>query len=139
VPDEAAEAITAAAVLGGLGQHVTRLDDAIGTALSRLGGERLAAVWQLTAVDALLAWADEPERLQTRWQEAWEAARPLWRVDEARLDEITRAQNGRITAVCGPNIHTLANVLPESNGPITWLEADDREYLWLVRLRTGVG
>ncbi|MBX3057914.1 MAG: hypothetical protein KF770_15720 [Anaerolineae bacterium] len=138
IPDDAAEAVAAAAALGGLGQQVTGLDDAIGAGLHRFGEQRLAGVWHLTAADALMAWAGDHEQLQVRWQEAWDAACPLWRVDEARLAESVREQNGWGTAVCGADAHLLADLLPETDGNMTWLPSGDRKRLWLARVRTGI-
>jgi hypothetical protein len=139
IPNDAAEAVAAATALGGLGQQVTDLDDIISAGLRRLGEQRLAGVWQLTVVDALMAWAGDHKQLQVRWQEAWEEACPLWRVDEARLAESVREQNGRGTAVCGADAHLLADLLPETDGDVTWLESGDRKRLWLVRVRAGLG
>lgn len=139
VGSAAAEAVMAANACGGLGQHVCLPDEKIGDALQRLAVQRLASVWQLTAVDALLSWKEDADQMQASWQEAWAAARPLWRVDETRLDEATRAQNGRITALCGAAAPALGQLLPELDEAMVYWESADREHLWVVRVRAGLG
>ena len=137
VPDAAAEATTAATAVGGLGQQITALDDTVENPLLRFGGERLAAIWQVGCAEALSARLPD-DALEAHCRFAWEAACPLWRIDEARLDESHRSQSNRLTAVCGQNIHKLAAQLPGEDGPIWQLETNDQEYLWLVRVRGGL-
>ncbi len=138
IPDEQAEAIAAAATVGGLGQHVKRLDDAIIEPLRRLGGKRLAGVWALTAVDALAACAGSHDRVRQWWAQGQDAARPLWRLDEARLDETARTENGRLTFVCGANAHLAADLLSEQKGVVCSLPSGDRERLLILCVRTGL-
>ncbi|MCP4425770.1 MAG: hypothetical protein GY803_14855, partial [Chloroflexi bacterium] len=68
IPAAAAEAVTAAAAVGGLGRQVKLLDDTIWEPLRRFGQERLASVWDLTAVDVLSTWSDNHDSSVTHWQ-----------------------------------------------------------------------
>ena len=137
VPDAATEAMAAATAIGGLGQQVTRLDDSVEKPLWDFGSERLAAIWQMGCAEALMALlpADVLE-VQSRF--AWEAASPLWRVDEARLDEGFRATTNQLTAVCGKNIQKFTNYLPDDEGSLWQIETNDPEHLWLIRVRAGL-
>ncbi len=139
VDNPADEAIMAAAACGGLGQQVARLDETIGTALQQLAARRMNGVRGITAVDALLSWIEDADQMPSHWRSAWAAARPLWRVDETRLDETTRAQNGRITALCGLSAPALAHLLPPLDEELACWESAERERLWLVRARAGLG
>lgn len=138
VPDVQAEAILAAEAVGGLGQQVSHLDDAIIDKLWRVGGERLAKVWDLTAVDALTAVWEQEEEAVAHWEAAWSAACPLWRFDEAQLDEATRSCALEEALLCGANTYLLDGVLPHTEEPIQHIEATDKETLWLLRLRAGL-
>lgn len=139
VSSAAAEAVMAANACGGLGQHVCLPDEKIGDALQQMAIRRMAGVWQLTAVDALLSWKEDADQMQASWQEAWATARPLWRVDETRLNEAARAQNGRVTALCGAAAPALGQLLPELDEVMVCWESADREHLWVVRVRAGLG
>lgn len=139
VPDEAAEAVAAAAAVGGLGPQMKALDDTIVEPLWRYGKERLAAVWSLTAVDALAAVAGEERQLRQKVQEGWDAACPLWRHDEARLPEPVRARQHRLAVICGAGARLLADMLPaEIDHSLQWWESGDRQRLWLVRAHSGL-
>jgi hypothetical protein len=137
VPDAAAEAVVAAAAIGGLGQQIRLLDDTIETPLLRLGGERLVTLWQVGCAEVLKTRLTN-EALKVHCRFAWEAACPLWRVDEARLAESQRSQVNGLTAVCGHNSQQLAAYLPDEDGSLWLMESEDREFLWLVRVRAGL-
>ncbi|MCB8944028.1 MAG: hypothetical protein H6658_09765 [Ardenticatenaceae bacterium] len=137
VPDPTGEAVSAAAQVGGLGQQVTALDDTVEIPLRRLGKERVAALGQWGCADVLLA-QFEAEALQAHCHFAWEAACPLWRVDEAQLGEQQRAQVGQLTAVCGHNCQQATPYLPQEENALWLLETADKTHLWLLRVRTGL-
>jgi hypothetical protein len=137
VPDAATEATAAATAIGGLGRQVTGLDDTVEKPLMDFGGERLAAIWQVGCAEALMALLSG-EALVAHCRFAWEAACPLWRVDEARLDEGYRTSANRLTAVCGIKMQKFTTYLPDENGPIWQIESGDQEHLWLIRVRAGL-
>lgn len=137
-PDPAAEAISAAAACGGLGQQLNRLDERIGVTLTQFGAKRLTAVKRFTTVDILLAALSVKEPLLTIWQNGWEAASPLWRYDEARLNESARAWQRQRAFVCGGDAPSLADLLGDAAEAITWIDSADREQLFVLRARTGL-
>lgn len=138
VPDDQIEAVVAAAAVGGLGKQVKQLDDAIIVPLRRLGAERLVGLWKFTAVDALAACLQNHDQVQQWWEQEQDAARPLWRLDETRLDETARTQNGRLTFVCGADAPLVADLLPEQRDQIRPLPSNDQERMLLACVRTGL-
>ncbi len=138
IPDEAQEAIFAAAAIGGLGQQINMLDDAVLASLRQVAAERLAGVWGLTAVNALTATNSSSDSLQETWSQQWETARPLWRLEEARLDEINRMQTDHHAFVCGAGVQGLTPLLPDLKADISWMPSNDRQRLLLIRVRSGL-
>ena len=133
IPDDAAESLVAAAYIGGLGRQLDALDDTILAGLLNLGRQRLGGVWQLTAVDVFTAVTSDDDQREAWWQALWQSARPLWRVDEARLSEAERAGNSQMAGVSGASTDLLAGLLPGVAEPLHWLPSADRERILLVR------
>ncbi|MCP4415543.1 MAG: hypothetical protein GY805_02905 [Chloroflexi bacterium] len=143
IQNEEAEAITTATTLGGLGQHMQALDDTLFFKLPRLASERSAQVWQVTVVDALIATTNGQEQAAQWWQQGMDAACPLWRPDETRLQETERMQSGQFTFLCGakatlPPKSLLDEFLLDRSEPVHWVSTNDKERLLLLRIRTGL-
>ncbi|MCI0728544.1 MAG: hypothetical protein L0332_17740 [Chloroflexi bacterium] len=135
VADPQIEAEAAAAAIGGLGQQLIALDDAILAPLQQVAMEQLAGLDGLLAVDILHLLYPTPGELAAWWRACWEQAAPLWRHDPARLPERARAQEAAFTAVSGAAVNRLAPLLPETARS---LESGDRERIVVLRLRGGL-
>jgi len=138
VPDEAGEARLAAERLGGLGQLVTKLDDTLLEPLRRIAEERLTSVYDQSVVNILNALVDSAGEQRKQGQFAWDTACPMWRIDEACLDEITRSQPDQFTSVCGLDAQHLLDWLPHTDRDVIPLAANGKERLWLIRVRLGL-
>jgi hypothetical protein len=144
--DAEQEAILAAEAIGGLGQQLRQLDDAIVIPLAKLAGERLAGLWTLTAVDILDALLSTTHDWQAWQQAAWQAATPLWRYDEGQLSETARRENWTGVCVIGAGVDRLAatmtehasSALTEDGNSCHWLAAADHRRLIVIRLRRGL-
>lgn len=137
IPDEAAEAEAAAAAVGGLGRHLTALDDRILDELRRLAAERLAGLDNVTAVEALAALCPSPGEWQQWWQALWAEAAPLWRYDETTLGAEARGRRRIQAWVCGAGVPELPRRLQaavELPPDIQWHSSADRERILLLRL-----
>lgn len=135
----AIEATRAAAAIGGLGRHITALDDDILPSLLEAGRARLQHVAGLSATDVVATLYPSAPEIAQWWQQLWQEAAPLWRYDEAGLPERQRAQPLELTLVCGANLALLEQRLALPEGPRRrWLETPDRHRLIVIRLRGGI-
>ena len=139
VEDKAAEAIAAAAAVGGLGSQIRHLDDVILDSLHKFSQSRLAAFDQLTPADLLLAQlaADASADLSPL-QQGWDAACPLWPVDAASLDETGRLNQETLTVFCGAETMLLSDKLAGLEEMVFTLPTGWRRDLWLIRLHLGL-
>ena len=137
-----AEATNAAAAVGGLGQQLTRPDDAILPLLMAAGRERLAGIGQLTAADALALLLPDAESQAGWWEQQWLDALPLWPFDETAVTDELRSYQVELAFVVARGVHAFKQWLgPAAQPPIEdgqWLEQPDPERVLLVRLRSGI-
>jgi hypothetical protein len=144
-PDSQQEADWAAERLGGLGRQLERLDETLFVELRRLAEKRMAVVWETTAVTVLTTNLTAPAEWARWWQDARQAATPLWRCDESRLPELSR----RPQDTCSWFVGAGASHLPDqllAEGAVaaaeleqtTWIDSADRERLIHLRLRRGL-
>lgn len=146
IVDAEQEAILAAEAVGGLGQQLRQLDDAIIVPLNKLAEARLAGVWEKTAVDALDALLPTDQDWVVWQQVAWQAATPLWRYDEGQLSEAARRENWTGTCVIGAGADRLMTAFARrmemalgNDGQSCYpLLSSDRRRLVVIRLRRGV-
>ena len=133
------EAARAAGVIGGLGDQLSHLDDAILGKLLAEGRDRMMEVARMTAVEALFTLYTTPEAQQEWWREAQEKAAPLWSYDPARLSESERGNQNSLLLVCAPQAGELRErlQLPETADQ-RWVAGSDRERIWILRLRGGI-
>ncbi len=136
IPDMEKETALAAEAVGGLGEQLRQLDDAIMIPLAKLAGERLAGVWALTAVDILNLLSTTDDDWQTWQQTIWDAAMPLWRYDEGQLSEAARRSDWTGACIIGAGVEQLTERF--NNDACRCLPSNDRSRLILIRLRKSV-
>lgn len=137
IPDPRAEAIAAAAAVGGLGVQIRQLDDAILEPLRAYGRSQLAGLAQLSAAELLQIQTEDHSPDSASLKRGWEAAAPLWRVDAASLDETQRLSQQTFTVLCGADVFQLTDQLPDAAETVFTLPTGWTHHLWLIRLHTG--
>lgn len=134
------EAHLASQAVGGLAQHLTRLDDAVLLHdLIAAASERLQAVAADTAVETIRRLHHTPEALSSWWQQQWEAAAPLWPLAETLATEAERAAMKTITYASAAGIFHLADDLGLTSDPACrWLTAAQPDRILILRWRAGI-
>lgn len=134
------EASRAAAAVGGLGQHLERLDDVPVAKLRQYARERLAPLHDASAVAGLRWQYPDEMTLGDWWANFWQEAAPLWRPDETRMPELNRQSQIMLALCAAQGSQQLSSWLGEEAQAhnITWLESQDRHRLWLLRLQGGL-
>lgn len=133
------EAAQAAAELGGLGQQVAALDEAVIAGLEALGQERFRFVSEMSAVAALAATLADEQRAADWWRARHDEATPLWLFDDARQPEESRAGEQALTVVCAADCEQLQTLLALPQGPAwRWVPGGDRRCIRIMRLQAGV-
>lgn len=139
LPDMAAEAITAAAAVGGLGHQIRHLDDIIFDQLTEVAQGRLAHLAHLAPADLLLAQErGEQPSLATLLQDGWATASPLWPVDVATLDETARLHQTNVAVLCGSQVLPLSTRFTEMTDTMFTLASGWPHHLWLIRFHIGL-
>lgn len=139
VTDAAMEAQAAAAAVGGLGAQIRHLDDAIRKPLLAYARSRLAGLNQVAVAKVMLGLgARDNAAIGSLLQRGWEAASPLWPVDAASLDEMSRLQQERLTVLCGSDTQLLVEPLSSLAEAIHTMPSGWTQHLWLVRLHIGL-
>jgi hypothetical protein len=126
-----AEAEQAAAAIGGLGQQLSRPDDAVLESLFSAGLERMEEVQSLAAADILLLLYPTPDGLAGWWRSQLEAAAPLWPDDQGLAPASGPVD---LVLVCGAGALALGQALGEQDSG-RWIETADLQRLTLLRVR----
>ena len=133
------EATEAAAALGGLGRLALALDEMLIGHLRDLSRERFRFVVEWPAAIALERLTDGEVKTAEWWAAQWAEATPLWLYDDAGQPEEAREADRAWTAVCAADVERLKTMLNlPDRADCRWLQAIDKQYIYLLRWRTGV-
>lgn len=135
--DPRESAVAAATAIGGLGDQIRQLDDAILEPLRAFGRSQLAGLAQLSAAELLQIQTEDTSPDNASLKRGWVAAAPLWRVDAASLDEAQRLSQQTFTVLCGAGVLQLTNQLPDAAETVFPLPTGWTQHLWLIRLHIG--
>lgn len=134
----------AASIIGGLGTQLEQLDDAIIHPLYQAGIEQLSWIQTLTAVD-ILSHQYPNEQTQQQWfRTTWQAAAPLWPLNEAQIPQTQQITTSQFTIICGAGATQLPTKLPHAALSTVMahqfhtIETPDHEQLTLLRCRIGL-